>query len=542
VEIHASRENTASVIIDGGYPLEPGATLKLDYLHDLSLLTVVSEGWVTLSWIATEFRTTVTPPPVIPAYYVSNTGSDSNDGLSKDKPWKTAAKVNGDPLAAANLILLQGGGIWREMFEPHKIGIQFDRYGDGPDPEVRGSYKPAAWIANTNGANVWKAICATKPINGPVWFGLTNGKVKWGDEVTSVAALTAEYQWFWINGTLNVYAATNPGVRYSWVEVAIRPNGFKAKSGVQNVHINHITVDFTGANGFNFDRSDHNGIEVVGCTAHHIGIIAFHLGYAGMASGIYFEGSDCKALNNTIYQCGSHGIHCYGPVKRVKIIGNGVGDCPHTGVDVKIEVDADYMEDIEIAYNTVFSTADYQDPKLGMNSIFCQSSYPGRIYDIRIHHNKLLSSFGCGVQVGQHCKQVTVDHNTAIGVNPIYPYSGDKTNFAIGYDFEGGVNPTEVTFTNNIAAGFPMGCLYFNDAGTFVLVNGNCLFTSGVCSNRQGRPTEMFKIGDKAAYQKAYGWDARAVWADPKLDGNYKPLPGSPCIGTASDNGNIGAL
>ena len=42
-------------------------------------------------------------------YYVSPTGSDSNNGLSTSTPWQTLAKVNASSFNAGDSVLLQGG-------------------------------------------------------------------------------------------------------------------------------------------------------------------------------------------------------------------------------------------------------------------------------------------------------------------------------------------------------------------------------------------------------------------------------------------------
>ncbi|MES3036600.1 MAG: right-handed parallel beta-helix repeat-containing protein, partial [Bdellovibrionota bacterium] len=41
-------------------------------------------------------------------YYISPVGNDANDGLSKEKPWKTIDKVNSSNFRAGDAILFKG--------------------------------------------------------------------------------------------------------------------------------------------------------------------------------------------------------------------------------------------------------------------------------------------------------------------------------------------------------------------------------------------------------------------------------------------------
>lgn len=51
----------------------------------------------------------VGPPPTATTYYVSTSGSDTNDGLSTSTPWQTIGKINGRTYAPGTNILFNGG-------------------------------------------------------------------------------------------------------------------------------------------------------------------------------------------------------------------------------------------------------------------------------------------------------------------------------------------------------------------------------------------------------------------------------------------------
>jgi hypothetical protein len=77
-------------------------------------------------------------------FYVSNSGSDSNNGTSTSTPWQTIAHVNAQTFAAGDSILFQDGGTWREELLPPSSGtsgspITFGSYGTGAQPIINGA-------------------------------------------------------------------------------------------------------------------------------------------------------------------------------------------------------------------------------------------------------------------------------------------------------------------------------------------------------------------------------------------------------------------
>ena len=80
------------------------------------------------------------------AYYVSNSGSDNNNGISTSSPWKTVAHVVAfEPsLRAGDCVLFQRGGIWAEQLNISNVHgtqtnpITFGNYGSGNLPVIDG--------------------------------------------------------------------------------------------------------------------------------------------------------------------------------------------------------------------------------------------------------------------------------------------------------------------------------------------------------------------------------------------------------------------
>jgi len=89
-------------------------------------------------------------------YYVSNSGNDSNSGVSASAPWKTVAKVIGfEPsLRQGDCVLFQRGGVWNEQLAISNVHgsqsypITFGNYGSGNLPVLDGgSTRPYGIVA-----------------------------------------------------------------------------------------------------------------------------------------------------------------------------------------------------------------------------------------------------------------------------------------------------------------------------------------------------------------------------------------------------------
>ena len=79
-------------------------------------------------------------------YVNSQTGNDSNAGVSPVHPWKTLEKVNETHLGHGDRILLHSGSRWQGQLVVRSSGvpghpIMIDQYGTGPLPRIDGSGK-----------------------------------------------------------------------------------------------------------------------------------------------------------------------------------------------------------------------------------------------------------------------------------------------------------------------------------------------------------------------------------------------------------------
>src|SRR3989339_1976943 len=98
-------------------------------------------------------------------YYVSNTGLDTNNGISESTPWQTISKVNATTFVAGDSILFKKGDTFYGSITVSQSGtagnpITFSSYGSGEKPIITGFTDVTSW---TNlGNNIWES---TSPVS-----------------------------------------------------------------------------------------------------------------------------------------------------------------------------------------------------------------------------------------------------------------------------------------------------------------------------------------------------------------------------------------
>ena len=87
------------------------------------------------------------------AYYVSNNGSDSNDGRSPETPLATLAALDKLNLQYGDAVFFERGSVWRCERLPESTvwaeGVTFSAYGEGEKPQFLGS------VENGGGGEKW---------------------------------------------------------------------------------------------------------------------------------------------------------------------------------------------------------------------------------------------------------------------------------------------------------------------------------------------------------------------------------------------------
>ncbi len=93
-------------------------------------------------------------------YYVSASGSDSNNGTSISTPWQTIAKVNATTFVAGDKILFNSGDTFTGTIIPSASGtstnpITYGAYGSGAKPVITGFVNVSGWTSL--GGNKWES-------------------------------------------------------------------------------------------------------------------------------------------------------------------------------------------------------------------------------------------------------------------------------------------------------------------------------------------------------------------------------------------------
>lgn len=85
-------------------------------------------------------------------YYVANSGSDANNGLTTATAWKTLSKVNGFSFSSGDSILLNRGDSWNERLVVPNSYINFGSYGTGYKPNIT-AFQTVTGL--TDSSHVW---------------------------------------------------------------------------------------------------------------------------------------------------------------------------------------------------------------------------------------------------------------------------------------------------------------------------------------------------------------------------------------------------
>ncbi len=105
-------------------------------------------------------------------YYVSNAGSDENDGKTPDSPWKTLQKVCDAELQKGDGVLFKRGDLFRGCVEA-KAGVTYAAYGNGEKPKFfAGSCDladPELWELADSSCSIWRCTCK-QPDSGTLVF------------------------------------------------------------------------------------------------------------------------------------------------------------------------------------------------------------------------------------------------------------------------------------------------------------------------------------------------------------------------------------
>ena len=297
----------------------------------------------------------MTIPAGAKVYYVSNSGSDSNNGTSPSTPWKTLDKVSSANLEYGSYVCFERGGVFRGKLTA-KAGVTYTAYGTGEKPKLYGSPEngadPTKWKRTSDRENIWYYVgtenwadvgtlvfnegesCAVKAIlryesNGDIYNHTTN--LPFNNGYKDLNQDLHFYHDIAKTKRIYLYSEENPGNRFDSIEFNVGYNLITIKDGVDDVTIDNLCLKYVGIHGIGANTV--NDLTVQNCEFGWIGGTCHTSSTAGRnyqtrlgnAVEIYGGCENYLVQNNYIYQIYDAGItHQY----------SGVGDkvVNHTNV------------------------------------------------------------------------------------------------------------------------------------------------------------------------------------------------------------------
>ena len=238
------------------------------------------------------------------AYFVDSVaGSDTYDGRSPEKPWKTLSRVNTAPLEPGDVVALHRGQIWREELKLNVNGtpdapISFISYGLGMKPVISGGDLLTAWQPSSESMipeNVWETPFAARPL-----FVRLDGTSF--DMASSLSTIDAKTPWYWANGKVYLYSPTNPLTAFN------RP-GIEAASRNECVYTYYSSnVTFTS---LHLDMANSYGLFIDG-TSFNITVTDTDISYPGqfglLGNSAYMT-SNVTFANGIVHHAGAGGLY-----------------------------------------------------------------------------------------------------------------------------------------------------------------------------------------------------------------------------------------
>lgn len=221
-------------------------------------------------------------PRQVPAFYVSETGSDDADGATPESAWATIQKVNvALPETGSTVLFRRGDTFYGELNVPP--GCEVAAFGDGPKP-ILTMYKllnlASGWVEEA--AGVWRIdlgsakthLGYTASNDANIGFLLVDGSMqpalKFG---LSELATTWDFFCDVPAHALYVRAPANPTTLADDIRAATNGNSYGAsgtviyfQGGQNSVHDVHVT----GSGGCGI-RGDATDVHVFDCTIDNIG-------------------------------------------------------------------------------------------------------------------------------------------------------------------------------------------------------------------------------------------------------------------------------
>ncbi len=257
-------------------------------------LTVSSPGLRSATSESFDISTAATSSGTLPTatYYVSNAGSDTNNGTSPATPWKTLTRLSSTKMLPGNSASLQCGSVFRETLTLSQSGtatapISYGSYGSCSAsnlPLISGADQLSTWSAQPEGAyTAYYAMEATAPA---VVFEDNHRLTK-----TNTQTAMPIGSFFYDSVHQRVYVRTKqdaaPGSHL--MEASVRADGV-VLGGVSYVNLSGIEAD----------KAAQNGILAWG-TLTNVNLTGTVTNYS-YGNGIWFTANTGQSQNNVLIQ------------------------------------------------------------------------------------------------------------------------------------------------------------------------------------------------------------------------------------------------
>lgn len=201
-------------------------------------------------------------------YYISYRGSDENDGLSPQNPWKTLTKLSysNAQLRNGDAVLFERGGVYRGNIGCVN-GVTYGAYGSGDKPCIYQSKENAAKKSWTNvGKNLWTAPSSYRDV-GIIVFN--HGEAT-GVRLFTKSKLSKNGDFYNDGSNVYLYMDKNPTEKYRSIEIGDDYHIFTVPENGHDILIDNICMKYGGAMGVQVSQGAKN-IVVTNCEMGWLG-------------------------------------------------------------------------------------------------------------------------------------------------------------------------------------------------------------------------------------------------------------------------------
>ena len=254
----------------------------------------------------------LTIPSDAKVYYVSNSGSDSNDGLTPETAWASLSKASSvkGSKRTETYVLFERGGLWRGQLTAASY-VTYSAYGKGDKPKIYaspfnggGSENVSKWVETSK--NIWTYTSSQlKDDIGALIFNDSS----YASKKLALSGVKSDLDFYhdYSKGVVYLYSTSNPASRFNSIEFNVAKHILVAKSYVT---VDNLCLKFGGWHGVRSTTA--YGLTVQNCEFGWIGGSLQIPGSSdtrlGNAVEIWGYCGDFTVVNNYIYQIYDAGI------------------------------------------------------------------------------------------------------------------------------------------------------------------------------------------------------------------------------------------